>query len=199
MNTAEIENSNSEIGEVEDIVIEEGDDAETIKQKVADYKAKLDDNNAQLYARTKKAEGFELVDGKWVKKATEKKQEEPQKKETKKETTEQTTTSQDTLSQSELIAIIKSNVPEEDIDEVKDFAKLKKISIQEALRSPLLKSVLEEKAEQRAVANGTSTNGSNRGNAKVSDEKLLSDASKGILPESDADMKRLTILQRAKR
>lgn len=58
-----IDSSNDEMDVTDSPVIEEADDVEVLKEKFQ----KLSDANQKLYARTKKAEGFEQVDGKWVK------------------------------------------------------------------------------------------------------------------------------------
>jgi hypothetical protein len=101
----------------------------------------------------------------------------------------------DKLSQTDLIAIIKAEVPTEDIAEVTDYAELKGISVLEALKSSVVKTILKEKAEERNTAEATSTGASKRGSSKVSDDTLLSDYDKGKLPESEKDMDRLVRLQ----
>lgn len=189
MNETKNENGNSEIPTVEDLVIEDGDDAETIKTKTEAYKSKLDENNKQLFARAKKAEGFTLIDGKWIKTAT------PEKKEEKPEATTETKGSKDGITQTDLYALIKAEVPEEDIDEVVEYATLKKIPVAEALKSQIVKTILADKAEQRKVAEGTDTGGGKRGNAKISDDQLVQNANKGIMPESDEDIKRLVAIR----
>lgn len=188
MNETKNETVDSEITKVEDVVIEDGDDVETIKEKYAQREALLTENNAKLYARTKKAEGFEFKDGKWVK---------PEAKEAKIEP--KAPISQEKLSTTDLLAIVKADVPEEDIEIVTEYATMAKISIKEALAKPLVKSMLAEKAEQRSTAEATNTNTARRGNSKVSDTELLSNANKGIMPESEEDIKRLIAIRRAKR
>lgn len=185
---------NSQIPPVEDLVIDESWDVETIKektlehnQKVKEWATKVDGDNKQTFARLKKAEGFELKDGKWIK---------PEANEGKKP--EATASSKDKLTNVDVIAIIKANVPEDDIDDVVEYAQLKQIPISEALKSTIVKTILADKAEQRKTAEGTNTNGGKRGNAKLSDEALLENASKGIMPESADDINRLTVLQRLK-
>lgn len=64
--------SNEENDEITTPEIEENDDIEVLKEK---YQS-LSDANKKLYARTKKAEGFELKDGKWSKPPKEEKPEE---------------------------------------------------------------------------------------------------------------------------
>lgn len=184
MNTNLDANGNAINTEVEDVL--ELDEALEGDEKDEQVK-KILDQNKQLYARTKKAEGFELVDGKWVKK--------PKTEEKKQDST--TKDSKDNLTQADLYTLIKANVPEEDLDEVIEYATLKKISVAEALKSNVVKNILATNAETRKVADGTNTDGGKRGNAKLSDTALLANADKGILPESDDDMRRLITLQRA--
>jgi len=47
----------------EDVIVEENDDVDALKEKFE----KISEQNKQLFARAKKAEGFELKDGEWVK------------------------------------------------------------------------------------------------------------------------------------
>lgn len=175
------ENGNSQIPEVPVLDILDTDTAEEIKEKVEahnqaleDYKTKTTETNAQLYARTKKAEGFELKDGKWVK---------PEKQTETKATDTSKNTEKDGFSQTDLIAIIKAEVPEEDIQEVADYAKLKGISIKEALASDVVKSILKIKTEERQTAEATST-GSQKRTTVPSGSDLLEKANKtGELPD----------------
>ncbi len=95
------------------------------------------------------------------------------------------------LTQSDVIAIIKNNVDEEDIPEIADFAKLKGITFSEALKSSIVKNILREKQEERSVAEATHTGASRKGATKVSDETLLANARAGKMPDNEADMKRL--------
>lgn len=193
MNENNNENGNSQIPEIEELVIDEGDDAETIAEKVKEHNQKVKDRdqkvketNAQLYARTKKAEGFELVDNKWVKPAvaTEKKPE---------------TGNSEGLKAEDVFTLIQAGVPKEDVADVQEFASFKKISIAEALLTPTVKTILADKAEARKVADGTNTGGARRGNAKLSDDALKANADKGIMPESDEDIARLNNLRWGKK
>lgn len=193
MNENKTENVNSEITEVEDLVIEEGDTIETIKQKTEDhnqkvkeYREQVNGKNKQLYERTKKAEGFS-PDGKggWIKTETKPKEEGDGK----------TTSPKDGLSSQDVITIVKNNVPEEDIDEIVEYAKFKKISLSDALKDNVVKTILADNAEKRKVADGANTDGGKRGSGRLSDEALLSNASKGVLPSSAEDMTRLTKLK----
>lgn len=140
---------------------------------------KLKEINKQLYARAKKAEGFEFKDGKWV------------KPEIKKEKPIEKSVKEPEMSTKDLFYLVKNNVHEDDIDEVLEYAKFKKISVSEALSSPVIKNTLETKSEQRRVAEATHTGTSTRGTAKISDETIIEKANKGELPESESDMIRL--------
>jgi len=95
------------------------------------------------------------------------------------------------LSQTDLYAMIKNDVDEVDIPVIQDYAALKGITVSEALKSDLVKTLLRDNAEKRNTANASNTGSSRKSNAKVSDEVLQSNAKKGELPESDEDMERL--------
>lgn len=198
MNTNSNENGNSQIPDVPELVLEDGLTPEEIKQRiedhnqaVVDYKEKVDSANKDLYARTKKAEGFEFKDGKWVKPEAA-----PEKKP---DATASQNSDKDGLTQADLITVIKNDIPEEDLPEVLSFAKFKGITVAEALKSPIIKTMLAENAEARNVAEGSNTTGGRRGSGRLSDQALLDNAAKGILPDSKDDMARLSILQRKSR
>ena len=95
------------------------------------------------------------------------------------------------LSQSDLYAIVKADVSEEDINTVKEFATLKKISVSDALKNSTLKTILREEQEIRSSANAANTGTAKRSNTEVSGDALIENARKGKLPESDADIMRL--------
>lgn len=100
------------------------------------------------------------------------------------------------LSTKDLYALMESKVPQDDIDEVRDYAKLKNISIPEALKSSIVKSILSEKAEQRNVAKASNTGSSRRGSGSLTDEMLLANLKKGVLPENDEDIVRLAKIRK---
>lgn len=91
----------------------------------------------------------------------------------------------------DLVALMNAKVSEEDIGEVEEFARFKKISIAEALKSTTVQSILRDKAEQRKTAEATNTGSSRRSTSKVSDEFLVSNARSGKLPENEEDIQRL--------
>lgn len=96
------------------------------------------------------------------------------------------------ISGKDVIALTSAGVTEsEDIDEVVEYANFRKISVSDALKHSVVKTLLAEKKEQRATAAATATGSQRRGSGKVSDQTLLEKASKGELPDNADDMKRL--------
>ncbi len=90
------------------------------------------------------------------------------------------------------IAIINDKVTEkEDIETVKKFAKLEGISIADALKSPIVKTILSTKAEERKTAQATNTGVSRKATSKVSGEDLLEKFNQGEVPEKDEDLKKI--------
>lgn len=67
-NELDLDSTNQAQG-VDEIDFSNTDAAKEEYQKLFDEHSKITDKNKQLYSRAKKAEGFELVDGKWVKPA----------------------------------------------------------------------------------------------------------------------------------
>lgn len=95
------------------------------------------------------------------------------------------------LSQTDLYALIKADVAEEDITDIQEYASLKKISIAEALKSSVVTKILEEKKESRLTELATSTGSNRRSTGRVSDDILVQNAQAGKLPDSDEDIRRL--------
>lgn len=94
-----------------------------------------------------------------------------------------------TLAPKDVIALTKANIHEEDIDEVLEYAKYKKISVADALKSGVIKATLAEKQEHRATAQATNTGKTRSGSQKVSGDVLLKKAKEtGEVPESDAEL-----------
>ncbi len=106
-------------------------------------------------------------------------------------TTKQSPKSAGEISTQDLYALIDAKVPQEDINEVKEIANLKGITIAEALKSNIVKAILSDNAEMRRTAQASNVGTARRTTGKVSDDVLLSKASKGELPESDEDLQRL--------
>lgn len=91
------------------------------------------------------------------------------------------------LSQKDVLVLAKANIHEDDIEEVIEFAKFKKIPVSEALKNQTLKTILAEKEEHRKTANATNTGSQRRVVNKVTDEKLVSDLSEGKVPEKGSE------------
>lgn len=100
-----------------------------------------------------------------------------------------------TLSAVDLLAVSKAGIEPEDLDDIVEYAKFKNIPLHEALKSTVIKATLAEKNELRKSADATNTSSARRGNATVSDDRLLADAAKGDLPDSEDDLKRLIALR----
>lgn len=91
------------------------------------------------------------------------------------------------LSTLDVIALSRANINDEDIQEVVEYAKFKKISIAEALKSSVVKATLLEKEENRKAQEASFTGNSRRGVSKVSDATILDNARKGQLPKENDD------------
>ena len=156
---------------------QEQDEAETSTESIEELKAKLE--KAEELAHNYKIRA-EKVEAK-LKAPTE-------TKTPKKESSE--------FSQSDLYALIKNDVAEEDIPEVADYAKLKGITVSEALKSTMVKTLLRTKSEERLSAEASNTGPAKRGSTKNSEDTLLSKAKNGELPNSDEDIMRLVIARR---
>ena len=96
------------------------------------------------------------------------------------------------LSTKDLYILMENKVPAEDVDDVVEYAKFKNISVEEAMKSGVVKATLQEKAETRKSASATPTGKSKSGPSKTPISTLLNKfEEKGELPESDEDMDRM--------
>lgn len=114
------------------------------------------------------------------------------------EAPKQTPTTAGEMSSKDLYALMDAKVALEDIDEVREYASLKKISISEALSSNVVKSILSDKSEQRRVSSASNVGGSKRTTNKSADSTLLENFKKGIAPDNDEDFARLVALRTAR-
>jgi hypothetical protein len=91
----------------------------------------------------------------------------------------------DGLSQKDLLFLAKADVHEDDLDEILDYAKFKKVEVKDALGSGFIKSYLADQKEKRKTSEVTST-GSKRSGVKGKDgSEMLKDAESGIFPGTD--------------
>lgn len=140
----------------------EDTDSETLKERLA---------QAQEYGRNQKIRA------------------EKAEKQSKGQVQEEATTTSHDLSSKDTIALINAKVHEDDVDEVVEYASFKKISLAEALKSSVVKTLLAERVEQRSTADATSTGKTRSGQAKVTGESLLQKAKKtGEVPEREEDL-----------
>lgn len=95
------------------------------------------------------------------------------------------------LASKDLVAIMNAKVPEEDIDEVVEYAKYKKTSVSEVLKDPIMKATLDLRSEERNTASAANTSTSRRGSTRIPDDVLISNASRGKMPENDREIERL--------
>jgi len=116
----------------------------------------LEKKNKQLFERTKKAEA-EAKELKAKLAEISKKGDNPPKNEQ--------------MSLKDIRAL--QDVPDEDIDEVIDFAKYKGVSIAEAKNNPVIKTLLKTKMEERAPNQAANTKKSVRGASGVSEDDLI--------------------------
>lgn len=160
--------------EEEETQEEETEETEDSDEEEVDYKAKWE----EAEAARKKAEQTII-------KAKSKPKAKPVSKQAKAE-----------LSTFDLLALQKADIDtQEDLDEVVRWADYNSIPVAEALKSNILKATLAEKAELRTSAQAVNTGSGRRASGQVSDERLMTDANKGIMPSSEADMARLARLR----
>ena len=152
-----------ETPEADPIVPETEEPEETVES--------LKEKNAQLFARAKKAEGFELIEGKWVKTKPVEKAKPTIKK------------SEADLSSKDLYALMQAQVPEDDVDEVQRTAKALGVSVSEALKDPVTKAILERRQALRKTADAANTTTARPSNKKVTPEEILKKAEEGIIPD----------------
>lgn len=123
--------------------------------------------NQELYERMRKAEGFKRdpKTGKWVKP-------EPKPEEVK-------PVKDSDITLTELHSLLKANVPEEDTNEVRLYARSHGVSITDALKMEEVKAILRTKEEIRRTAEAAATGGGRRGVSKPTNDELLEKARTG--------------------
>lgn len=184
--------------QTENIISNENDEQELDLEAELDYQE--DGSNEDVESLKKKTQTLEAQKAHWKKKYDEMLKGGTPKEAPKKDTpTISNQAQQYELSPFDFIAIAKSDIEQEDIGDVMDYAKLKGVSFAEAIKSPIVKTIIASKKEERTTANATNTGSARRANTRLSDEELLSRASRGELPESDEDLDRLFYLRRNKK
>lgn len=94
------------------------------------------------------------------------------------------------LSTKDFYALNKANVPEEDVDDVLEYARFKNIPVADALKSSVVKATLAEKAEVRRTAQATNTRSTRSQNMQADGASIIANAkTKGeeALPEAGTE------------
>lgn len=99
--------------------------------------------------------------------------------------------SHDNLSTADTLALVQAQVSPEDVSEVIEYARYKKISVVDALKTNVVKTLLTDRAEERKTAAATHTGTTRRAPQKVQASTLVSKAEDGDLPDDEEEMKRL--------
>jgi len=89
----------------------------------------------------------------------------------------------DGISNKDVLFLAKADVHSDDMDELLDWAKFKKVSVEEAHKQ--LKTTLDVRAEERRSAGAAHVKGGARGSSKVSGQDLLRKAEQtGEIPDT---------------
>jgi len=92
------------------------------------------------------------------------------------------------LSTKDVLYLAKTDIHEDDLSEVLDWAKFKNISVQEAYKS--LKGTLDVRNAERKTAEATDTKGG-RPAAKITGDSLLEKARQGQVSEKEEDIDKI--------
>lgn len=96
------------------------------------------------------------------------------------------------FSPKDVLALTEHGVKSDDFDEVVRVAKVLNKPIADALKDPILKSILNDRAEERKTSNATATRGGVRNVVKSTGQDLLRKAeTTGEVPDSDEGMRKL--------
>lgn len=130
----------------------ETDDPVVLKERLA----KVTETNKQLFVRTKKAEGFELKDGKWVKPIKPAEVKKPIKPD---EIDIDTRIANGVISVLEQRDLDATDLSDELKTEVSNFAKLQGITIKKALTSDYISYRIEKEKNKEVAENGSMPTG----------------------------------------
>lgn len=96
-----------------------------------------------------------------------------------------------TLTVKDGFALAKADVNDEDVEDVLEYASFKKISVAEALKSNVVKTMLAEKNEFRQSQNASTSSTMKRATPKITDDTILENARKGNIKDSEDDIRAL--------
>lgn len=162
-------------------ILDSTNETETTENTEVDLDLSEDTDGGESVEELKKqVETLKAQKNHWKEKASKVKEDKPTEAKPKREDTSGELSAKDAL----LLAAAKVEV--EDVDEVVDFAKYRKISIADALKSPTLKAIIKDRQEERQTAQATQTR-SPRVTPKSSGEELINKARQGQIDENDID------------
>ena len=95
------------------------------------------------------------------------------------------------FSEADVIALSRAKLHDDDLDEVRNYAKFKNISVSDAIKDKTLKNILDIREEERRSAAAAAAGGGGGGAQRPSNESLLQKASQEELPEKDEDIEAL--------
>ena len=97
------------------------------------------------------------------------------------------TVSKTSMSNKDFVSLVNAKVHEDDISEVEEYARFKNLSISDALKLSVVKTMLSEKEEMRKTASATNVKTTRTANTKVSGDALLEKARSGNVGEVDIE------------
>jgi hypothetical protein len=99
--------------------------------------------------------------------------------------TKPTTSKEPSLSTKDVIALAKADIDDEDVEEVMEYARFKKIPISEALKSSVIKATIAERTEMRKTAQATHTGATKKSGTKLTGDALVQKANKAEITSDD--------------
>lgn len=91
------------------------------------------------------------------------------------------------LSVTDAVVLMQNGVKAEHFKDVVEAAKVLKLSIPEAMKNNVVKTILAQRTEEEKTANATQVRAPARGTTKVTADQVLQKFEQGDLPQSDAE------------
>lgn len=89
----------------------------------------------------------------------------------------------DDLSSKDLYALMQAQVPEDDVEEVQRIAKGLGLTVAEALKDTVTKTILERRQDLRKTAEAMNTKSARPSNKKITDEEIVKKTNDGEVPD----------------
>lgn len=100
------------------------------------------------------------------------------------------------LSNKDMLAILRENVSDDDIPEIQTYAKIKGITVADALKTSVVRTMLKESEEERKTAEVSAVGNKRPSPKALSGSELLREAERtGKLPESEEELQELAKAQ----